>query len=85
MTSPADLDAEVPLPLPDIFYQIPAQWNFGNRSEVRAHSGTAMLAMRAAAYRAGLEAAAKHCEDSELPRGDLLADQIRALKDRVHG
>lgn len=74
MTSPADLDAECP-PMPDV--------GLGPQSASFIRDWNQQCI--ATAYRAGLEAAAKFCEDSELPRGDLLADQIRALKDRVHG
>lgn len=65
-----DLDAEVPLK---------------GCSYPASYSTEAMRERRLAAYRAGLEAAAKTIDPYNSIFSRRLADDIRALKDRVYG
>jgi len=73
MAIPVNLDVEVPLPTPNLLLT-----HFGH--PLKINSLQQLHDLRAAAYRAGLEAAAKIADEW----GEMsVAETIRALKDQV--
>lgn len=73
------------LPFPDVVYQIPAQWNLGNKSEISAYSEHAMRAYaeeaRQDALKLALKSDEKYCDLARHNYDDLCL--LREAREKI--